>query len=257
MLSILSPAKTLDFDSPSPVSGATKPALIKDAAEIVEVLKELTPPRLAQLMSVSAKLADLNYQRYQDWEAPHPKLGSKAALFAFQGDVYRGLKASAWTKSQVAYAQDHLRILSGLYGILRPLDQILPYRLEMGTSLKTSRGKDLYAFWGTLVANQLQQQIEASQSKILLNLASQEYFKVVDRKTLQCRVVSPAFKEYKNGDYKVISIFAKLARGEMAAWVIKHKVKTLKKLTRFSEDGYRYDADRSTDEVPVFVRGGH
>ena len=207
-------------------------------------------------MGISAKLSELNHQRFQDWEAPHLKIGSKAAVFAFQGDVYRGLKASDWTTKQVMYAQDHLRILSGLYGVLRPLDKILPYRLEMGTSLKTPSGKDLYAFWGTQVAEHLRKQLQSSKSKFLLNLASQEYFKVVDQETLDWPVISPAFKEFKNGKYKIISIFAKLARGEMATWVIKNKVKTIKKLTQFSEDGYRYDADQSTDEVPVFVRGG-
>lgn len=255
MLSILSPAKTLDFDSASPVPDTTKPALVKDSAILAETLKSFTPPQLGDLMGISTKLAELNHERFQDWEASHPKLGSKAAIFAFQGDVYRGLQAGNWTKTQVSYSQDHLRILSGLYGVLRPLDKILPYRLEMGTSLKTSRGKDLYAFWGTQVADQLRSQLQATKSKCLLNLASQEYFKVVDRNTLDWPVVSPAFKEFKNGKYKIISIFAKLARGEMAAWVVKNKVKTIKKLTQFSEDGYRYDADQSTDEVPVFVRG--
>lgn len=256
MIIVLSPAKTLDFESPSPTEKSTRPALMKDAAVLAEICKLQSPDDLRKLMGISDKLVELNHQRFSDWESPHLKLGSKPALFAFQGDVYRGLKAGDWTQKQIEYSQDHLRILSGLYGVLRPLDRMQPYRLEMGTSLANERGKDLYAFWGDRIANQLQKQIVATKSKCLLNLASQEYFKSVDQSAVDCPVVSPAFKEFKNGNYKIIAIFAKLARGSMASWVVKNRVRTVQKLTQFDLDGYRYDADTSTANVPVFVRGG-
>ena len=256
MIIVLSPAKTLDFETPSPTEKSTRPTLMKDAALLADLCKQQSPGDLRQLMGISEKLAELNHQRFSDWEAPHPKIGSKASLFAFQGDVYRGLKASDWTTNQIEYSQDHLRLLSGLYGVLRPLDRMLPYRLEMGTSLANERGKDLYAFWGDKIAKHLDKQAQKTKSKCLLNLASQEYFKSVDQSVLQCPVVSPAFKEWKNGKYKIIAIFAKLARGTMASWVVKNRVKSVKKLSQFAEDGYRYDPDSSTAEVPVFVRGG-
>ncbi|KAA1258470.1 hypothetical protein LF1_09900 [Rubripirellula obstinata] len=255
MIIVLSPAKTLDFETASPTDKTTRPALLKDASVLAEVCKQKSPEDLRQLMGISQKLAELNHQRFSDWEAPHPKLGSKAALFAFQGDVYRGLKAAEWTTKQIEYSQDHLRVLSGLYGLLRPLDRMLPYRLEMGTSLASDRGKDLYAFWGDKIAKQLRKQMDATKSKHLLNLASQEYFKSIDQSVLDCPIVSPAFKEWKNGKFKIIAIFAKLARGSMASWVVKNKVKTVNKLIQFDEDGYRYDAESSTPTVPVFVRG--
>jgi cytoplasmic iron level regulating protein YaaA (DUF328/UPF0246 family) len=256
MIVVLSPAKTLDFDSVSPTDKTTRPALIKDATELVKILKRQTPSDLRHLMGISDKLAELNHQRFSDWESPHPKAGSKAAVFAFQGDVYRGLQASDWTLKQIEYAQDHLRILSGLYGVLRPLDRMLPYRLEMGTTLSNDRGNDLYDFWGDRIAKQLNKQMSAQKSKCLLNLASQEYFRSVDIGVLDCPVVAPAFKEFKNGKYKIITVFAKLARGKMASWVVRNRVKTLSKLTQFDEDGYRYDAESSSATVPVFLRGG-
>jgi cytoplasmic iron level regulating protein YaaA (DUF328/UPF0246 family) len=256
MIIVLSPAKTLDFETPSPIDKTTRPALMKDASILADLCKQQSPEGLRQLMGISEKLAELNHQRFSDWESPHPKQGSKAALFAFQGDVYRGLKSTEWTTKQIEYSQDHLRVLSGLYGLLRPLDRMLPYRLEMGTSLSNERGKDLYAFWGGKIAKELKKQIEATKSKCLLNLASQEYFKSIDQSVLGAPIVSPAFKEWKDGKYKIIAIFAKLARGTMASWVVKNKVKTVNKLAQFGEDGYRYDADSSTPTVPVFVRGG-
>lgn len=256
MLAILSPAKTLDFENPSPTPKTTKPALLSDAGQLADLLKQQSPTDLQHLMGISEKLAALNHGRFQDWETPHPKTGSKAALFAFQGDVYRGLKANTLTVKQIEYAQDHLRLLSGMYGLLRPLDRILPYRLEMGTSLRNDRGKDLYHFWGSKIAVLLNKQLNTTGSKVLLNLASNEYFKSVDRETLDFPIVSPAFKEFKNGQYKVISIFAKLARGTMASWLIRNKVKSVRKLTQFAEDGYRYAEEQSTAEIPVFTRGG-
>ncbi len=176
-------------------------------------------------------------------------------MFAFQGDVYRGLHADRFTAKQIERAQKQLRILSGLYGVLRPLDRILPYRLEMGTPLANSRGKDLYAFWGERITQQIADAMRVDRSRCLLNLASNEYFRSIDKNTLPAPVVAPAFKEFKNGSYKIISFFAKKARGTMAAWVIRNRVRTAAKLTQFAEDGYRYDEESSTTCLPVFLRG--
>ncbi|SMP39307.1 hypothetical protein SAMN06265222_101292 [Neorhodopirellula lusitana] len=261
MLIVLSPAKTMDFESavavkmPALSKSDQKPALIKHSVELAQLLKTQTPDDLRRMMGISEALAELNHARFQDWESPHPSNGSKEALFAFQGDVYQGLNADSFTPKQLEVAQNQIRILSGLYGVLRPLDRILPYRLEMGTSLANAHGKDLYAFWGNAITQELAKQMEINQSRFLLNLASHEYFRSVKRAQLPAPVVAPAFKENKNGKYKIISFFAKKARGTMAAWVIRNRVRTLDKLTQFAEDDYRYDADSSTDKVPVFLRG--
>jgi cytoplasmic iron level regulating protein YaaA (DUF328/UPF0246 family) len=255
MFIVLSPAKTLDFETPASISKATTPTMLKQTAELVEILKQQSPKQIGQLMGISEKLSELNHQRYQDFEIPLPKKGSKQAALAFQGDVYQGLLATEMTEKQLLYAQDHLRILSGLYGSLRPLDRMLPYRLEMGTALKNAAGKDLYAFWGDQITDSISKQIVATKSKCLLNLASNEYFRSVKTKQLPCPVVAPAFKELKNGKYKIISFFAKKARGTMAAWVIRNKVKSIAKLAKFDEDGYRFDEESSTETVPVFLRG--
>lgn len=261
MLIVLSPAKTLDFDTPLPQDLASlsaadrRPGLIADSKELVKILKTETPDSLKQMMGISDALANLNHGRFQDWESPHPKKGSKEALFAFKGDVYQGLEAEALTKKQLETAQSQLRILSGLYGVLRPMDRILPYRLEMGTALANRRGKDLYQFWGDRITNVLGEQMEQNQSRFMLNLASNEYFRSVKPAQLPAPVVAPAFKELKNGKYKIISFFAKKARGTMASWVIRNRVRTQNKLIQFAEDGYRYDAESSTPAVPVFLRG--
>lgn len=256
MLILLSPAKTLDFESDSKIAATDKPRLIRQSQALAKQLKRLSPNDLRDLMSISQELAELNHQRFQDWDGTHSKPDSKAALFAFQGDVYRGLKADELTTKQIQYAQSHLRVLSGLYGVLKPLDRMQPYRLEMGTRLQNERGKDLYDFWGDRIATTLNKDLDESKSKRILNLASNEYFKSVDKSVLNAEVISPTFKEYKNGKYKLISFFAKVARGTMASWVVRNRAKTVKKLTQFNEDGYRYDAESSTDTVPVFLRGG-
>ena len=256
MLIVLSPAKTLNFETPASIATATEPELLDQSLPLVALLKQETPKQLGQLMGISDKLSLLNHQRYQDWQIPVPETAAKQAVFAFQGDVYQGLQAGEMNEKQLLYAQKYLRILSGLYGVLRPLDRILPYRLEMGTPLKNERGKDLYAYWGSSITQSLESQLAATKSRYLLNLASNEYFRSVDPQGLSCQLISPAFKEYKNGQYKIISFFAKKARGTMAAWAIRNKAKTPRKLTQFAEDGYRYDPATSTDDVPVFLRGG-
>ncbi|KAA5542232.1 peroxide stress protein YaaA [Roseiconus nitratireducens] len=254
MLIVLSPAKTLDYDTPAQTKKITEPALLADSAQLVDRLKELSQKQLKALMGISDDLAELNHDRFQHWESPMPRDAVKQAVLAFKGDVYRGLQADQMTEKQLLYAQDHLRILSGLYGVLRPLDAMLPYRLEMGTPLKNARGKDLYDFWGTRLTELINEQLSANKSRILLNLASQEYFRSLDADRLQADVVSPVFKDEKNGTFKVITVYAKQARGTMASWVIRTRAKTLKKLIQFDEEGYRYDPDSSTPSQPVFLR---
>jgi len=254
MLVLLSPAKTLDFESACPPA-ASQPRWIDQAAVIAAILKKQTPPRLKRLMGISDSLAELNHQRFQDW-CPDPTPDqSRAAIFAFRGDVYQTLRAETLTAKQLDYAQDHLRLISGLYGILRPLDAILPYRLEMGTSMRDLAGKDLYALWSDPVTESVADDLQATRSRCLLNLASNEYGKAVRFGELGVPVIAPVFRENKDGRYRTISYFAKRARGEMARWVIREKVRTAAKLTRFSEDGYRYDEAGSTPDRPLFLRG--
>lgn len=254
MLVVISPAKTLDFQTEPPLDSSSQPRLIGQTAELIKKLKTLSPKRIGALMAISDDLASLNHQRFQDFEIPHPGVGTRPALYAFQGDVYRGLRAADLTKKQVQYANDHLRMLSGLYGVLRPLDAMLPYRLEMGTSLPIGKHKQLYDFWGDQITDVIRQDIEQSNSKILLNLASKEYFKAVREKNLETQVVSPAFKEMKNGEPKIITVYAKTARGVMANWVMRNKVRTIEKLKQFADDGYQFSAAHSTQGVPVFLR---
>lgn len=254
MLIVLSPAKTLDYETAPTVRTKTTPELLDESAELVGELRKFSPKRLAALMGISDELAELNHARYQDWEAPMPENATKQAILAFKGEVYRGFQAEQLTEKQLMYAQDHLRILSGLYGALRPLDAMLPYRLEMGTRLKNARGKDLYAFWGDRITDVINAQLRATRSKHLLNLASAEYFRSLDAKRIDAEIISPVFKDKTKGGYRVVTVYAKKARGTMASWVIRNKAKTLKKLTQFDGDGYRYDEASSSDTQPVFLR---
>ncbi|MEL6106808.1 MAG: peroxide stress protein YaaA [Planctomycetota bacterium] len=255
MLSVLSPAKTLDYETPATTDTLTTPDFLDESAELVEVMKKKSAKQIAKLMGVSEKLATLNHERFQAWESPMPSGLVKQAVLAFKGDVYLGLEAETLTAKQLDYAQTHLRILSGLYGVLRPLDAMLPYRLEMGAKLKTKRGKDLYSFWGSQLTDAVNEQLASTKSKYLVNLASNEYFNSLQAKDIEAQIISPTFKDMSNGKYKMISFFAKKARGMMAAYLIRGRVKTLKKLTAFDVDGYRYDADSSTETNPVFLRG--
>lgn len=260
MLILLSPAKTLDFDSSPKRKRTTVPRLMDQTAELAQVLKVFSPSELGALMGVSDKLAQLNFDRFQDFEIPMPKAGTRPAIDAFQGDVYTGLQAESFTDKQIDYAQSHLRILSGLYGVLRPLDRMLPYRLEMGTRLKTPYGKDLYAFWGDHLQKLLQKDLNAAGGKTVLNLASKEYWRSARMEGLResnsgLQIVAPVFKERRGGELKQITLFAKQARGLMAAWAIRQKAKTPAKLTRFDAEGYQYVPDLSSPERPLFVRG--
>lgn len=251
MLTILSPAKSLDF-SPHPTT-VSEPDLLADTADLLPVMRQKSADDLGQLMKISEKLATLNAERYQSFAIPQPD-SAKAAIFAFDGDVYQGFGAADLPEQTMAYAQDHLRILSGLYGILRPLDRIQPYRLEMGTRLPTDRGSNLYHFWGTRIAESLNIALAASGSDILVNLASNEYFKAVDRKTHDARIIAPAFRELRNGKPQMISFFAKKARGGMAAYLMREQIRDEAGLLAFAEDGYRYDAERSKPDLPMFLR---
>ncbi len=249
---VISPAKSLDF-SPAPAGvGATTPAMAEDIAELAKVARRLRKIDLKRLMSISDKLALLNYERFQAFE-PQGEDGLQAAL-AFNGDVYDGLQARQLDKAGMAYAQDHLRILSGLYGLLRPLDVIQPYRLEMGVRLKTRRGPSLYAFWGDRIAKALNAAAEGQADPTLVNLASQEYFAAVDRKALTLPVVTCSFKERKGNELKIISFYAKKARGLMARYAIDHKIDRVEGLKDFKTAGYGFDPVLSTDQEWMFTR---
>lgn len=254
MLIVISPAKTLDFDTPSTTDSYTQPALIKHSEKLVDVMTTKSPHDLQTMMGISEALANLNVERFHNWSRPFKPSNAKQALLAFKGDVYLGLEANTFTAKQLAYAQDHLRILSGLYGVLRPLDLIQAYRLEMGVKLPTDSANNLYQFWDSLITKDIRKQLNAIDSNVLINLASNEYFKSIKTKELDAQIVTPVFKDWKNGQYKMISFFAKKARGTMSAWLLKNKVKTLNKLTKFNVDGYAYNAEASTPDKPVFLR---
>ena len=254
MLMVISPAKDLDFTTPAPVTDFSYPDLLDHAEQLIAVCRDKTPAELAQLMDISDKLAGLNAARFGSWQQPFTQDNAKQAIFAFNGDVYQGLQAHTLSAESVAYAQQHLRILSGLYGVLRPLDLMQAYRLEMGTGLHNPRGKDLYQFWGDIITAQLNEQLEAINAPYLLNLASQEYFKAVRVKGLTRPVIDVQFKDQKNGQYKIISFFAKKARGLMARYVVEHQVQTREALTAFTDDGYYFAPDQSSDLALVFLR---
>ena len=254
MLFLLSPAKTLDYESPIPAVPHTLPAFAGDAAHLVGALKRLSPQQLASLMSISDPLAALNAARYQAWSPKFTERNARQAVLAFDGDVYDGLQARAMGAAALAWAQQHLRILSGLYGVLRPLDRMQPYRLEMGTRLATSAGSNLYDYWGRQIAEHLNTRLRADTTPVVVNLASQEYFKAVDLKALKARVIDCVFEGYKGGAYKIISFHAKRARGLMARYAILHKVSKPEGLQGFDLEGYAYDASASSEDKLVFHR---
>ena len=245
MLILISPAKTLDFDTAPVTERSSEPRFLDDSSTLVTVMQERTPAELATLMHISDPLAELNHRRFAQWRTPFTRDNAKQAVLAFRGDVYGGLDADSWREKDFEWAQDHLRILSGLYGVLRPLDLIQAYRLEMGTRIENPRGRDLYAFWKQQVSASIASELEALRTPLLVNLASNEYFGAVDTGALPGRVITPVFQDRKNGRYKVISFFAKRARGAMAAWIIRNRVRSAAKLRDFAVDGYRFDADAS------------
>ncbi len=254
MLLVISPAKTLDYETPPVTSTHTKPRFLEHSRELIDILQEKSPQDIAELMSLSDKLASLNVARYGSWSDRFTTANSKQALLAFKGDVYTGLAAEDFTEEDFTFAQQHLRMLSGLYGLLRPLDMMQPYRLEMGTKLANPRGKDLYSFWGEHISEWLNKDLKKQGDDVLLNLASQEYFGAVKLKALKARVIDTVFKDQKNGQYKIISFYAKKARGLMARYVIKERITDPEQLKNFDLDGYRFDAASSSDDKLVFLR---
>ncbi len=253
MLVVISPAKKI-ITRPGPQGLATSdPALLSDARLLAAAAKKLSRTKIRQLMKISDDLADLTHARFAALDLDNPDLGNPAVL-TFAGDVYRGLDADSLNAKDFAFAQDHLRILSGLYGVLRPLDMMQPYRLEMGRKLKTRRGENLYDFWGPRIAKSLKADMASTGSTVLLNLASNEYFKSVDKAALGVSVVSPVFKEVKDGQARVLGVFAKPARGMMARWVIKNRITDVSRLNEFTVAGYQFDRHGSTEQKPLFTR---
>jgi len=258
MLFLLSPAKSLDYDTPAQVSTHTQPLFTSQSAALIEVLKTKSPQDISRLMKLSDALSGLNVARYQAWSKKLTANNAKQALLAFNGDVYEGLAAKTLSPAQLNWAQDHVCILSGLYGVLRPLDLMQPYRLEMGTALGTEKASNLYQFWGSQISHYLNQRAAADTSPLIVNLASEEYFKAVDMKALKARVVICVFEDYKNGitggKYKIISFHAKRARGLMVRYAIEKKAATVKKLEGFNAEGYRFEAALSEPDRLVFRR---
>jgi cytoplasmic iron level regulating protein YaaA (DUF328/UPF0246 family) len=255
MLFVLSPAKSLDYDSPLPFkTTATTPPFMARSAELIATLRTKSAADVAQLMDLSESLATLNVDRYAAWSPRSTAKNSKPAVYAFNGDVYEGLAAATLAEDDIAWAQQHVAILSGLYGVLRPLDKLQPYRLEMGTPLATAHGRNLYDFWGDTIAEHLNERLAGDASPVVVNLASQEYFRAADRKALKARVVECVFEDWKGGRYKVISFFAKRARGLMARHAIRRRVATPQGLKKFDLEGYRFDAAASEPDRLVFRR---
>lgn len=256
MLIVLSPAKRLDFTAPAPDLPATQRRFLDDTASLSKTARNQTQADLRRLMGISADLAKLNQARFKAFQPDDLDSGVQAA-FAFDGDVYQGLQARTLDKSGLAFAQDHLRILSGLYGLLRPLDRIQPYRLEMGTRLKTRRGSSLYDFWGDRISKQLNADAEQQSDPTLINLASQEYFGAVDAKALKLPVVTPNFREEKDGESRIISFFAKKARGTMARFAIDERIEKAEDLKAFDRDGYGFNKALSSETDWIFTRTGN
>ena len=254
MLIVLSPAKTLDY-SVDPKSNHTAPQFLSQSSKLIKTLKDKEPKDIASLMGLSDKLATLNFDRYQSWKAAKSvSSDAKPSMLVFKGDVYQGLSAEDFNAKQIKFAQKHLRILSGLYGILRPMDVIKPYRLEMGTKLQTSKGKNLYEFWGNSVQENVISDLASQKSDLLINLASKEYFSVLGKMPEYINVVSPVFKDFKNGKHKIISFYAKRARGLMAKWIIENNIRYFEKLSKFNLDGYYFSKKDSSATEPVFLR---
>lgn len=254
MLAIISPAKTLDYQSAVPEFDFSYPQLIEHSQQLIDICRELTPDQIASLMSISDKLAGLNAARFAEWQAEHNQQNARAAIYAFKGDVYTGLEVESLTTEDVTFAQQHLCMLSGLYGLLRPLDLMQPYRLEMGTKLANQKGKDLYQFWAEIITEYLQQAIDKQGDNILINLASDEYYKAVKPQLLKAKIIKPVFLDQKNGQYKVISFYAKKARGLMCRYFIQNRLTQAEQLKQFDLGGYWFDETESTADEWVFKR---
>ncbi len=254
MLIVISPAKSLDFKTLPKTQHYTMPDMLEESEKLVGRLRKMKPKDLSDLMGISANLGQLNYERYQTWSLPFTPENAKQAVLAFNGDVYQGLDANSLDEDQLLLLQDKLRILSGLYGVLRPLDLVQPYRLEMGAKLKYQRSEDLYAFWKNKITTSVKDAITESGSNVLLNLASNEYYKSIDSKKLGAEIVTPAFKDLKNGKYKMISFYAKKARGLMTRFVVENDIKKVEDLQAFDSEGYVFNPRLSKAGAPVFTR---
>jgi cytoplasmic iron level regulating protein YaaA (DUF328/UPF0246 family) len=254
MIVILSPAKTLDFNREIKTSEYSEPIFKEKAHILIEELRKYSPNELASLMKLNEELSELNFFRYHDWNIEHSLSNSRQAIIAFKGAVFQGLMAEDFSKNQLDFAQKHLRILSGLYGVLKPLDLIEAYRLEMGTKLKNTKGKDLYVFWRDLITDYFNEELGNHKDNFIINLASNEYFSVIDAYKLGSKVIAPVFKEYKQGRYKNITIYAKRARGLMARYIIENEIEDPEDLKNFEEEGYEYNESLSKDNQPVFTR---
>ena len=254
MLIVISPAKTLDFDTQPVTQQYSQPEMLNQSESLINILTTKSPADIESLMKISPKLSELNVERYHNWSKPFKPSNAKQAVLAFKGDVYTGLDAETFSEDDFTYAQEHLRILSGLYGVLKPLDLMQAYRLEMGIRLENPKGKNLYDFWGSDITKKINAQLSEINSDVLLNLASNEYFKSVKKKEVEGDIVTPVFKDWKNDQYKMISFYAKKARGLMSAWVIQNKVSKLDDLNKFDVDGYQYSANDSDPLNPVFLR---
>ncbi|MBG7630680.1 MAG: peroxide stress protein YaaA [Bacteroidetes bacterium] len=249
---VISPAKSLDFETKVPTSKYTEGIFLNEAEKLNGVLKKKTPKKLSELMSISPNLGELNWQRNQDWQLPFTLQNAKQAVFAFKGDVYIGLDAYSLSQDKIDQLQNKLRILSGQYGLLKPLDLIQPYRLEMGTKLKVGRNDNLYQYWGTKVTDALNPELEPEE--VFVNLASNEYFKVLKPKLIKAPVITPVFKDYKDGKLKMISFFAKKARGLMVRYIIDNNIETAEELKGFNSEGYAFDSNLSSEKELVFTR---
>jgi len=254
MLTIISPAKTLDYESPLATKRFTQPELLDKSSQLISVARKLTPAQISSLMGISDKLALLNAERFNDWQPDFSPDNARQAILAFKGDVYTGLQAEDFSEKDFDFAQDHLRMLSGLYGLLRPLDLMMPYRLEMGIRLENPQGANLYAFWGDLLTEKLNKLLAEQGDKVLINLASDEYFKAVKPAKLDGEIIKPVFLDQKNGNYKVISFYAKKARGLMSRFIIKERLSKVSQLQEFNLEGYEYDPARSAGNELVFTR---
>jgi uncharacterized protein len=250
MITILSPSKTLDFSGKT-AGTYTLPDFLENSQALITTLRKLTANDISKLMELSEKLSALNWQRYHDFTLPFTPQNARQAIYAFQGDVYEGLAVENFTAHDIKHAQSHLRIISGLYGLLRPLDLIQPYRLEMGTKLTTPKGKNLYKFWDDVITNKLNEELQGNP---LINLASEEYFKAINTKLISSEIITPIFKEKKGNSYKIVSFYAKKARGMMAGYIIKNRIKNIAGIKDFSEDGYNFNKALSTATSLVFTR---
>jgi len=254
MLIVISPAKTLDYTTAPTTKKFTIPDYLDDSQELINRARNFSTLDISEIMGVSTKIAELNFERFKDWQTPFTEENAKQAVLAFKGDVYTGLDAESLKATDYTFAQKHLRILSGLYGLLRPLDLMQPYRLEMGRKIENDRGKNLYEFWGTSITDGLNAQLKKTKSSHLINLASNEYFKAVKPKLLNAEIITPVFKDYKNGDYKMIGFYAKKARGMLSRYIIENKLSDIEDIKSFDVDGYRFNKKLTDGNTWVFTR---